>query len=171
MNSLRFAKPDTKIRVPDKPLILFAGTLVVLCIATSPAFGQTAKPNFSGRWELDKAKSDFGSGPVPKDIFVQIDQKGKSVVVTTTFVTPNGEIENPEKLRTDGAPTTNMIRGHELTMTTHWQGDSLVTIIRDPHGVELSTETRTLAKDGRVMTTTVVSGDSLHKQNVVMLKK
>ena len=169
MKSSRFARPDAEIRVPDKLQVLLTATLGALCIATAPVFGQTSKPNFSGSWELDKAKSDFGSGPVPNNIFVQIDQKGSSIEVTTTFVTANGEIKNPEKLKTDGTPTTNVVRGHEFIMTTHWQGDSLVTIIRDPQGVKLSTETRTLAKNGKVMTTTVDSG--LQMQKVVMLKK
>lgn len=129
---------------------------------------QTAKPNFSGRWELDKAKSDFGSGPAPKDIIMQINQKGKVVVVTTTFVTPNGEFKKFEKLRTDGVATTNRIRGHKVTSTAHWQGDSLVTVTEDP-GVWRLTETRTLAKNGKAMTTTVVSGS--HEQGVVYVKK
>jgi hypothetical protein len=36
----------------------------------------------------------MGSGPAPEDIFMQIDQEGKTVVVTTTFVTANGAIKN-----------------------------------------------------------------------------
>ena len=88
--------------MPDKLQILFAATLGALCIATLPTFGQTAKPNFSGRWELDKAKSDFGSGPPPKDIIMQIEQKGKTVVVATTFVNADGDIETLVKQTTDG---------------------------------------------------------------------
>jgi hypothetical protein len=167
MNSSRFAR-HTKIMVLDKLQILFAATLGALCIATLPAFGQTAKPNFSGRWELDKAKSDFGSGPAPKDIIEQIDQKGKTIVFTTTFVTADGEFKNVVKLTTDGSPNTNMMRGHEFTTRTHWQGDSLVTLVRDPRGLQL-TETRALSENGKVMTIAVVSGDQ--KQKVVMVKK
>jgi hypothetical protein len=171
MNSPRCARPHLNIRVPDKLQILFAATLGALCIATLPALGQAAKPNFSGRWELDKAKSHFGgaAGPTPKDIIVQIKQKGESIEITTTFVTPNGEIKRVEKLRTDGAPTTTTVRGHELTSMTHWQGDSLVTITRGPQGAAPFTETRTLAKNGRVLTTTVGSGPGRRK--LVFLKK
>jgi hypothetical protein len=170
MNSSRFERPHTKIRVPGKLQILFAVSLGALCIATLPASDQSAKPNLSGRWELDKAKSDFGgaAGPAPRDIIMQIDQKGRTIALTMTFITQNGEVKNPEKLRTDGVPTVNVIRGHKLTMTTHWQSDSLVTITRDPQGHEL-TETRTLAKNGKVMTTTVGSGPS--ERRVVYLKK
>lgn len=169
MNSSRFSPPHTKIGAPNNLQILFAATLIALCIATLPAFAQTAKPNFSGRWELDKAKSDFGSGPVPKDEFLQIDQKGKTLEVTHTFVTPNGEFKNVVKLTTDGHPAINMIHGHEVTTRTHWQGDSLVTIMPDPEGGRQLTETRTLAENGKVMTITLVSGD--RREKVVMRKK
>ena len=171
MHSPRVPRPHTRFGPPGKLQISLAVTLAALCIATLPAISQTAKPNFSGRWELDKAKSEFGgaAGPTPKDIIMQIDQKGKNIALTMTFITSNGEIKNPEKLRTDGVPTVNVIRGHKLTMTTHWQGDSLVTITRDPQGVEMLTETRTLAKNGRVMMTTVGSG--ANKRRVVFLKK
>ena len=63
----------------------------------------------------------------------------------------------------------NMMHGHEFAKTAHWQGDSLVTIMRDPQLGFQRTEKRTLAKNGKFMTITVVSG--LLKQKVVMLKK
>lgn len=169
MNSPRFRKSHAKIRAPRELEFSLVVILGALCVATLPSFAQAAKPNFSGRWELDKAKSDFGgAGPTPKDITMQIDQKGKNIALTMTFITPNGEIRNPEKLRTDGVPTVNVIRGHKLTMITRWRGDSLVTITRDPQGHELI-ETRSLAEDGKVMITTVGSG--LSKRRVVFVKK
>lgn len=170
MNSSRFPRFHRKVRVPRERKVLLAVILGALCIATLPAFGQTGKPNFSGHWELDKAKSEFGgaAGPVPQNIIMQIDQEGKNIALTMTFITPNGEIKNPEKLRTDGVPTVNVIRGHKLTMTTHWQGDTLVTVTQAPQGHKL-TETRTLSKNGKAMMTTVGSGPG--KRKVVYVKK
>jgi hypothetical protein len=165
MNLLHFPQVHITARLLQ---ILFAPTLCILCMAGLPALGQSGKPNFSGRWELDKAKSDFGSGPAPKDMLEEINQEGTNVVVTTTFGTPNGEVKKQEKLRTDGVPTVNEMRGRQLTSTTQWQGDSLVTVTRDGQRIVL-TETRTLAKDRKTMMVIVDSGSN--QQKVVMLKK
>lgn len=167
MNPSRSPIPHMTITV-DKLRILLVIILGAVCIATLPAFSQTAKPNFSGRWELDKAKSDFDSGPAPNDILEQINQTANSVVITTTFVIPNGEIKKLERLKTDGTPTVTTIRGHESTSMTHWQGASLVAVTREPNAHVL-TETRSLSNDGKVMTIIVTSGSN--RQKVVMLKK
>ncbi|MBV9760256.1 MAG: hypothetical protein JO340_06825 [Acidobacteriaceae bacterium] len=164
MNSLRPRRDMTT----NLLRMLFTPTFGVLCLAGLAAFGQSGKPNLSGRWELDKTKSDFGSGPAPKDIIEQITQEGTNVVVSTTFATPNGDIKKLVKLRTDGVPTVNTMRGRELTSISQWQGDSLVTVTRDGQRTVLS-ETRTLAKDGKTLTVIVDMGAS--KQKVVMLKK
>jgi hypothetical protein len=59
-----------------------------------------------------------------------------------------------------------------LTAQTKWDGDTLVTIVRDPHGMQF-TEVRSLSEDGRVQT---VEGfmDPARKQAMfrrVMVKK
>ena len=45
---------------------LFAAALVTLLTASATAQG--AKPDFSGKWNLDVAKSDFGQAPPPESM-------------------------------------------------------------------------------------------------------
>ena len=165
MSYLRFLGRCSDTATPVSLLIVAA---CVLCIPGLPAFGQIGKPSLAGRWELDRSQSDFGTGPAQKGIVAQISQEGTRLEIATTFITPNGEINKVEKLRTDGVPTVNTVRGHALTSTTQWQGDSLVTTTRDNQRVVL-TETRTVAKAGKTMTVMVDTGAA--KQKVVLTKK
>src|SRR5438093_6783381 len=47
-------------RNPNKKWLV---TLAMLVAMTSLRLAQGSRPNFSGRWELDKTQSDFGSLP------------------------------------------------------------------------------------------------------------
>ena len=144
--------------------------LVVLAtlLLAPAAFSQDAKPNFSGHWKLDKSKSDFGSGPQPDEVIEVIDHHEPDLVVNTTTTQSGREQKRSVKYTTDDAENINMVGGHTMKTKTHWEGGSLVTVVRDEGGLQL-TEVRTLSKDGK--TETVETDFGMGKQKLVMLKE
>jgi hypothetical protein len=168
MRSLISTNTYSRVSLPYKLPVLLLIALITLGTRVVPAFSKNAKTNFSGHWELDKAKSDLGGAPPVNTILEVIDQDGSTIVITTTYVSPRGSMKRVAKLTTDGAANINMVTGHEVTTRTHWDGGSLVTVVRDPRGLQL-TETRALSRDGKTMTVSIDSG--FHKQRLVMRKK
>lgn len=146
-------------------LLVVLATLVLLAQA---AFSQDAKPNFSGHWKLDKSKSDFGSGPQPDEVIEVIDHHEPTLVVNTTTTQAGHEEKRSVRYTTDDAENTNVVGGHTMKTKTHWEGNSLVTVVRDEGGLQL-TEVRTISKDGK--TQTIETDFGMGKQKLVMLKE
>ena len=142
--------------------------VAALLILTALLMAESAKPSFAGRWELDKAKSDFGKGPAPDSIVETIDHKEPVLVITTVTKTARGEQNRTVKLTTDDAENSNLLSGQPVTTRSHWDGKKLVTIVKDPRGLQI-TEIRELSSDGRSQTVDIDSGFA--KQKFVMVKK
>lgn len=147
-------------------LVLIAVGLMILPVPN--ALAQGAKPDFSGNWVLDKSKSDFGQGPQPDDMSEVIEHHEPKMVITTT--TTQGGAENTRSVNytTDGVENVNMVNGHQMKTKSHWEGASLVTVVRDEAGLQL-TEVRTLSKDGKAQT--VETDFGMGKQKLVLVKK
>ena len=138
-------------------------------VLSAPAtFCQSAKPNFSGHWKLDKSKSDFGAGPQPDEVIEVIDHHEPTLVVNTTTTQSGREQKRSVRYTTDDAENINMVCPATMKTKSHWEGNSLVTIVRDERGLQL-TEARTLSKDGK--TETVETDFGMGKQKLVMLKE
>ena len=151
---------------------LFRGALWAalgaLILWAAPVFPQEAKPDFSGHWQLDKEKSDFGSLPPLEDVTEDIDHHEPTLLITTVTKTPGGEMKRSVKYTTDDVENTNTVAGHTMKTKTHWEGASLVTVIRDENGLQI-TEVRSLSKDGK--TQTIASDFGTGKLKLVMVKK
>jgi hypothetical protein len=115
--------------VPAMHKPLLAAALVLLLAA--PAVSQSAKPDFSGTWTLDVAKSDFGPAPAPKSIVHLVEHKEPSLKISSTQVTEQGETTNVRNISTDGKENTNTMRAmgveQDVKSTTKWDGTKLVT--------------------------------------------
>ena len=98
--------------------------LTLFAAATSLAFA--AKPNFTGEWKVDTAKSDFGDMPAPDSIVMQIDHTDPKVAMKQ-FQTggPRGEMKADLTYMTDGTETKNAVRGNEIASTGKWSGEAL----------------------------------------------
>lgn len=137
-----------------KALLLLGLTLLV----AAPASAQDAKPNLSGTWNLDVARSDFGGGPAPESIVHVIEHKDPQLKIATTQKTPQGEISNTRVLTTDGKDNVNKMRTmmgeQDVTSTTSWTGKTLaVAFALDIQGNAITiNETWDLAPDGKVLT-------------------
>lgn len=114
------------------------------------------KPDFSGSWKMDAAKSEFGPVPGPEKLSRTIVHKDPEMSVKSTQSGPQGEVTSEMKYKTDGSPSVNKMRNAEVTSTVAWAGDKLtVKYKREMQGGEISfAETWALSADGKVLTVT-----------------
>jgi hypothetical protein len=112
------------------------------------------KPNFSGSWKMNAAKSDFGPMPGPDKLDRVIDHKEPTVASKTTQTGPQGEVTTEIKYKTDGSDSINTMRGQEVKSVAKWEGDKLVVKSkREVQGMEIAmTETWILSDAGKVLT-------------------
>jgi hypothetical protein len=117
---------------------------------------QSAKPNFTGEWEMDSVKSDFGAFPKPTTITRTIVQKDPELAVSTTQRGANGEQTAHAVYRTDGVDTTNQFNSGPGTSHAFWDGNTLVirTGMKGRNNLEVELQERwTLSSDGKTLTT------------------
>lgn len=118
---------------------------------------QSAKPNFTGEWEMDAAKSDFGGFPKPTFIARSIVQKDPELTIATTQRGTNGEQTAHALYRTDGVDTTNQFSSGEGTSHAFWDGNTLVirTNMKGRNDLTIEMEEHwALSTDGKILTTT-----------------
>ena len=114
----------------------------------------SAKPNFSGEWKMNSAKSSFAPLPAPDRMVRKISQHGSHLKIQTTQFGQQREIVTDLAYTTDGAICKNAIRGQEFTGTALWDGDTLVIESkREVQGMEIvQKESWTLSPDGQTLT-------------------
>ena len=130
---------------------VLCATAVLLLISPLKAW---ERPNFSGDWKLNAAKSDFGPMPGPDKMNRTIKHEDPSLKMTTTQTGPQGETTTELAYTTDGKPSTNKIRGQDVTGTAKWDGDALsIGSKREFQGMEITMNERwTLSEDGKTLT-------------------
>lgn len=107
---------------------LFILTLMFAARVAASQQAAHARPDFSGAWVLDTARSDH-SPLTPSAMEITIQRSGDTLHVTTHVVRPTGETTTTGVFDLAGRPTRNVITvaGAETvqTATTSWSGDSL----------------------------------------------
>jgi hypothetical protein len=106
-------------------------TAAVILLLTVSALAQNAKPNFSGTWTLDVAKSDFGPAPPPDSVVMTIDHKEPSLKSTTVQKGQQGDATNEATITTDGKENVNKLSAagmeQDVKSTSKWNGKKLTT--------------------------------------------
>jgi hypothetical protein len=133
--------------------------MVAALVIPFPARAQ-GKPDFSGTWTLDMAKSDpppqgrGGGGGGGGGATLTIKQTGTELAVTS-----EGR-QGPQTMtyKLDGSPSSNEVMGRggaqTVKSTAKWDASSLlIETTREFNGMTITTkEVRTLSADGKVMT-------------------
>jgi hypothetical protein len=128
-------------------LIAFLVTLPVVS-----AFAQQ-KPDFSGNWKMNVAKSDFGLLPPATGRTDVITHKEPSLTDDVTVESDQGKQQYTAKYTTDGKEVTNQIGPREVKATMKWDGNALIVNSHfDYNGAEVSAQGAwTLSADGKTL--------------------
>jgi hypothetical protein len=120
--------------------------------SAAPATG--AKPNYSGTWKLNVAKSDFGPIPGPDTRTDVIEHKDPTLKVSTSQDGAQGKQEYTLNMTTDGKEAINKPGGLEVKSIGGWEANNLVINVKlkfQDNDVEAKT-TWLLSEDGKTMT-------------------
>jgi hypothetical protein len=120
---------------------------LTLALSATVLSAQT-KPNFTGTWELNLEKSDLGGAPITK-LAVQIKHDDPVLMYTAKGTAGGEDFEETETLTTDGKP------GHDsrgAVITSHWEGNMLITVATTDDGHPYYEMSMTLAADGKSAT-------------------
>ncbi len=150
-------------------------TFTFLLLAASLTFAAD-KPNFSGSWEMDVSKSDFGGSPPPDSFKRKIEHSEPSLILTDEQTSPLGTEKAVRKYTTDGKETTYQWMGGDVKSAAHWDGNSMVIVGKvDLGGTELTVAgTLTLSADGKTLTENdklIAGGNEVGALKLVLVKK
>ena len=128
--------------------------IVSLLLLAFAAFADDAKPNLSGTWKLNAAKSDFGPMPSPDSRTDTIDHKDPVVKESVSMSSGQGDLQWDLTYTTDGKDSKNTIMGSEMTSNAHWEGRTLVVDSKANFGGNDMTihGTMVLSDDGKTLT-------------------
>jgi hypothetical protein len=132
------------------------GAVLFAAAGTASGAGPAAKPNFSGSWRLNAAKSDFGPLPPPRRFDRVIRHDDPAIEIQTTQSSPQGDVSSSVKHRTDGSQSVNAANGRTVRSVLKWQGKALVieSTAAIPGVGEIKTvENWTLQENGNVLVT------------------
>lgn len=121
------------------------------------------KPDFSGTWKLNVAKSDFGVLGGPDSRTDVITHKEPSLTDDVTAEGAQGKQQYTVKYTTDGKEATNQVGPREIKSTLKWDGSNLVIsskfLFNDAE--VLGEATWALSADGKTLTINVHYTSSL----------
>ena len=128
---------------------LFALTILAGTVAAAD------KPNFSGDWKMNTAKSNFGPIPGPSSIVRKVTHAEPSLSIVEEQQGDQGTQVTTRKYTTDGKDMTFESSGAVVRGTAVWEGNTLIlTSVVDAIGVTF-TDRMSLSPDGRTMTSAV----------------
>ena len=144
---------------------------LILLFWVAAAFGQDAKPNFTGDWTLDREKSEMGEprpgggggGGRGRGMGMgsfSITQDGDALVLKRKVEFQGEERTFESRYTADGKENVNEgFRGNSVKSKTHWEGAKLVTesVMETPNGTRETKEVRSLSADGKTMTVETTS--------------
>ena len=112
-----------------------------------------AKPDFSGEWKMNPAKSDFGSMPAPQVVTRSVKHHDPSLEYKSYQKGARGDATTEIKYTTDGKPCVNRIQDADAKGSAKWVGDELlIEYTLDYHGVPItSKEIWELGEGGRTL--------------------
>jgi hypothetical protein len=130
-------------------IIVLASLALLICAALAQA-----KPDFTGDWKLDVAKSDFGQMPAPQSMVQKVTHSEPNLKVVSTQVSSRGEFTSERNYTTDGKECVNKMRNNDVKSTLKWDGDTLVINSKFSfQDNEITTAERwSLSGDGKVLT-------------------
>jgi hypothetical protein len=133
-------------------------TLVRALVACSMLAGTAFaadKPNFTGVWKMNAAKSSFGGGQAPDSIDRKISHAEPLLQIEEEQLGPLGVQKTSRKYTTDGTAMSFESQGAQVDSSAVWQGNTLIIVSKvTAVGVQF-TDRMTLSEDGNTLTSAV----------------
>ena len=128
--------------------------LIAIALLFLAAVAASAKPNFTGDWKLNTAKSDFGQMPAPSSMTQKVVHDEPNLQVHSKQTSDMGDYERDAKYTTDGKECTNTFRDNPATSVVKWDGDALTFDTKGKFGdTDFTMKDKwTLSPDGKVLT-------------------
>ena len=104
----------------------FSIGLAMLTAVCGFAQSGNSKTDFSGRWRMVKAKSEFSGFKTPDIITRAVEQHGVIMNVHTVQTLGTKTSISDVSYSIDGAPTQNVVNGRDAESKTYWDGAVLV---------------------------------------------
>jgi hypothetical protein len=134
-----------------KPIV--SACLLVAALAGTGAAAE--KPNFSGEWKMNAAKTNFGPLPPPTSIVRKVTHAEPSLAIVEEQQGDLGTQNTTRKYTTDGKETSFEANGAEVKGSAVWDGGVIVvTSSVDAVGLKFI-DRMTLSDDGRTLTSVV----------------
>jgi hypothetical protein len=112
------------------------------------------KPNYSGTWKLNTAKSDFGPLPAPDSQTDVIDHKDPSLSIQVTSETAQGPQNYTIQTTTDGVESAVKMGPRDVKVKTAWDGGNLASTVKLNFNDQdvIIKNVYVLSPDGKVLT-------------------
>ena len=108
------------------------------------------KPNVTGTWKMNTAKSKFEKGG-PSAITIKFDQQESNLREALTLTNERGEQTHNFTYSLDGKETPQQLEGMEIKATARWEGESLLIEFKNSEGFNFLRKI-TVSGDGKTMT-------------------
>jgi hypothetical protein len=134
----------------------FINALCVVVTFVAVAFAAAAdKPNFSGEWKMNAAKSNFSGLPAPSSIVRKVTHTEPALAIVEEQQGDMGTQNTTRKYTTDGQPASFEANGAQVVGSAVWEGSVLV-VSSTVEGIGVKFVDRmSLSEDGRTMTSAV----------------
>jgi hypothetical protein len=128
---------------------------LVSVAAVASAATVSKKPDFSGDWKMNAAKSNYGQIPAPTSFVRKIFHAEPKLMIVEEQSGGGSDGTVTRKMTTDGKPTSIDINGTPVTCSATWDGTALIaTTAVDSAGVTF-TDKMSLSEDGKSLTSLV----------------
>lgn len=129
------------------------------------------KPDFSGDWTMNTAKSEFGPLPPPTSITRKVTHAEPSLSIVEEQQSALGDQKTTRSYTTDGKEVTFEANGADVKSSAVWDGDAIVIVstAATPGGELQFKDRMTLSADGKVMTSQVHITSSLGEVDLTVV--
>jgi hypothetical protein len=141
---------------------------LLLIAVTSLCWSASAKPNFSGEWQLNLSKSNYGSMPAPTSLLRKITHNDPSLEIVDDQIGGRRTGVNTRKY-TAGGQTTFEINGAAVEGAAAWEGNSLIVTTKVDSVGLLFKDRMSLSGDGKQLTSNVQIDSSQGSAQVILV--
>ena len=128
---------------------------VLLAFVVVAAGQPAAKPNFSGEWKINVAKSNFGPLPPPSVMNRSIAHTEPALTIVEEQTSQLGDQKTTRKYVTDGSEITFDVQGMAVASSATWKEGVLLVVSRVDGAGLTFTDRMTLSPDGKSLTSLI----------------